>query len=175
MGGAEEGAVDFRSFFERCTLEATVRDFESDPAFCILEKKVKEGARSVAMSVEKDAPKQDQALDLRGPKRPRRRPTPCRAHRQGSKVNGRGLCGSEASISQDKVPHGFVMEGHARPFSSQTISRVRILPAPRQKARGALHLHHPPELNPMGNRLSDILVLSRLVRRKRARGGLAEH
>ena len=56
--------MDFKSFFERCKIESTVSDFESYLAYCILEKKVKEGARSGAMSVEKYTQTRDQAFDL---------------------------------------------------------------------------------------------------------------
>jgi hypothetical protein len=45
-------------------MESTVSDFESYLAYCILEKKVKEGAPSAAMSVEKYTQVRDQAFDL---------------------------------------------------------------------------------------------------------------
>jgi len=64
----EEGAMDFKSFFEKCKVESTVSDFESYLAYCILEKKVTEGARSGAMNVEKYTQARDQAFDLRDEK-----------------------------------------------------------------------------------------------------------
>ena len=60
--------MDFKSFFEKCKVESTVSDFESYLACCILEKKVTEGARSGAMSVEKYTQARDQAFDLRDEK-----------------------------------------------------------------------------------------------------------
>lgn len=56
--------MDFKSFFDKCKIESTVSDFESYLAYCILEKKVKEGAPSGVMSVEKYTQTRDQAFDL---------------------------------------------------------------------------------------------------------------